>query len=414
MARPTVKRTAVKNAPGIRRVVRTYETGRKVEKYEARVKVMGKDVSLGQFPTLNDARAAQTAAKSDVQRSSFVRPSAGKATFLSVAEDWLAGTRVVQAKPRTRQSYESIVRGRHLRPLHDVAVNRLDHKTLNRHIAALTAADLKPATVRHIANVMKYVLAEAVEQGLLSVNPMAKRSIALPRRATVQPYALSAAEVARLVAHLRTVSQRWATLVLFAAYTGARAGELQGLRASDLNFVRRTARIERTAQLIDGKWEVRPPKSAAGVRTAENLPRDLVSALQVLTDDLAPSDYVFGTPAKAAKPGAEARPSHPYSHANFMRRVFDPACRAVGLPTGRTKGGVGAHDLRHYFASMCIEAGMSPVEVARRLGHADPTLVLRTYAHMWERTDDRWADVFDNVLAGSARPSNVVPLRVAR
>ena len=95
--------------------------------------------------------------------------------------------------------------------------------------------------------------------------------------------------------------------------------------------------------------------------------------------------------------------------------MFDPACRAVSLPSGRTKGGVGAHDLRHYFASMCIGAGMSPVEVARRLGHADPTLVLRTYAHMWERNDDRWADVFDDVIATTVpQGSNVVPLRAAR
>lgn len=407
MPRPTVKKTAVKNARGIRRITRTYDDGRTIDRYEACVTVDGALVSLGQFPTLAEARAAQTTAKASTQSGSFVRPSAGKATFLSVAEDWLSGTRVAQAKPRTRESYASIVHGRHLRTLHAVPVNKLDHRALNRHVAKLTELGLKPATVRHVANVMKYVLGEAVDQGLLAVNPMAKRSIALPKRATVQPYPLQAPEVARLVAHLRTVSHRWATLVLFAAYTGARAGEVQGLRVSDLNLVKRSVRIERAAQLLDGSWQVVRPKSDAGVRTAENPPRELVQALSVLIASMAPSDYVFGTPA------TDDRPSHPYSHSNFMRRVFDPACVVVGLPTGRTKGGVGLHDLRHYYASMCIGAGMTPIEVAHRLGHADQTLVLRTYAHLWKTDDDRWADVFDNVLAASSAPSNVVPLRVA-
>lgn len=121
-------------------------------------------------------------------------------------------------------------------------MNPLDHKTLNRDIAALAAADLKPATVRHIANVIKDVLNEAVDQGLLSVDRMAKRSIALPKRATVRPYALSAAEVAALVARLRTVSQRWSTLALFAAYTGARAANSRGFERHQLRPANRTDR----------------------------------------------------------------------------------------------------------------------------------------------------------------------------
>lgn len=45
--------------------------------------------------------------------------------------------------------------------------------------------------------------------------------------------------------------------------------------------------------------------------------------------------------------------------------------------------GEGWHQLRHYHASKLINAGMSVVAVAARLGHQDPTETLQTYAHLW-------------------------------
>jgi site-specific recombinase XerD len=40
------------------------------------------------------------------------------------------------------------------------------------------------------------------------------------------------------------------------------------------------------------------------------------------------------------------------------------------------------YDLRHSFASLMIQSGYSPVELAAELGHA-PTLTLDTYAHVF-------------------------------
>lgn len=121
-------------------------------------------------------------------------------------------------------------------------------------------------------------------------------------------------------------------------------------------------------------------------------------------------DYVFGWTNDDGV-------SVPYRHGNFLRRVFTPAVEAVGLPTRRTQGGVGLHEMRHFYATLCIEVGMTPVQVAKRLGHANAQLVLTTYAHAWEQSEDKWGDVFDRSVAdglAAAQASNVVPLRVAR
>jgi integrase len=62
-----------------------------------------------------------------------------------------------------------------------------------------------------------------------------------------------------------------------------------------------------------------------------------------------------------------------------------PARDLAGLP-----GSLTFHDLRHAAASRLIGARLDPVTVAAVLGHEDPTVTLRVYAHLWdrERTDD--------------------------
>ena len=61
---------------------------------------------------------------------------------------------------------------------------------------------------------------------------------------------------------------------------------------------------------------------------------------------------------------------------NWRRRRFDPAAAIAELEGARP------YDLRHSFASLMIQAGSSPVELAAELGHA-PTLTLNTYAHVF-------------------------------
>ncbi|MBA3844183.1 MAG: tyrosine-type recombinase/integrase [Actinobacteria bacterium] len=75
----------------------------------------------------------------------------------------------------------------------------------------------------------------------------------------------------------------------------------------------------------------------------------------------------------------------PLGHRNVSRRGFEPARDLAGLPSSLT-----FHDLRHAAASRLIGARLDPVTVATVLGHEDPTVTLRVYAHLWdrERTDE--------------------------
>src|SRR6516162_751655 len=49
----------------------------------------------------------------------------------------------------------------------------------------------------------------------------------------------------------------------------------------------------------------------------------------------------------------------------------------------------GIHQLRHYYASVMLAGGVSIKELAEYLGHADPAVTLRYYAHMLPCSHDR-------------------------
>lgn len=71
------------------------------------------------------------------------------------------------------------------------------------------------------------------------------------------------------------------------------------------------------------------------------------------------------------------------------------------------------HDLRHHYASMLIDGGESVVVVARRLGHANPSMTLDVYSHLFQDTAERTRSVVDaaggtkiNQVADSVRTGN--------
>jgi integrase len=60
---------------------------------------------------------------------------------------------------------------------------------------------------------------------------------------------------------------------------------------------------------------------------------------------------------------------------------------------------VGLHTLRHTHASMLIAANVDIVEISKRLGHADPSITLKVYAHLFRSDDSKSAAAINATLA---------------
>jgi integrase len=153
-------------------------------------------------------------------------------------------------------------------------------------------------------------------------------------------------------------------------YCGLRVGELFGLQWRDIDWSSRRLRVQR--QLNSVTDTLAEPKSVAARRYVD-LPAELVSELKrwKLRCPTGELDLVF--------PNERGGLWHT---SNWRNRVWHPTLRRAGLRRIRI------HDARHTFASLLISSGADVVTVARRLGHANPSVTLDVYSHLFERRQE--------------------------
>jgi integrase len=282
-----------------------------------------------------------------------------------------------------------------------------------------------PKTVKHIVGTLKRILDTALDDRAIESNPVVSgRRHTTKRRASDQSAfkhrPLSSSEVAALhdwIACERNNSV-YALAVLFTAYSGVRAAELQGLQVGDVTLsdvpgTVGSVRVERTAQRRGGKWSQGTPKSDASTNRVIPLTPWLADDLR---DYLATIHPFAGKPHAPLFPGRRTRActgpagntgdaelehlefiagfdwSKPIVVDNVYHNYFQPACKALGL------GAVRFHDLRHTFATLALSAGEHYMQVSKWLGHSSYVLTLTTYAD-YIREDDTAAPRFDRPVA---------------
>ncbi|RKN39980.1 tyrosine-type recombinase/integrase [Micromonospora endolithica] len=366
MARPKIKRTAT-DVPGVRKVIRTYQDGRTVTKYEARIHdALGKLRNVGTYDTKPAARAAINEARIDVQERQFIPKSAGEVRFADVAEAWLASPHVRGLKPSTQYGYRTRY-DKHCKPLHAAQVGRIGYDELSRLVGELMET-YAPSTVRHVVHVLRGVMGHAVLSGYIKTNPALQ--VAKPKlRSRRVEIVLQPPDVEQIVTAVPDAPSnrpdRWRLLVELAVESGCRAGELAGLRVHRLDTAARLLSVEETSQEIKGKLTLGTPKSKAGVRVVDDLNADLCRRLAAHVEGMAPDDFVFGIGGT------------PYRQNDFNERCWRPLMRSLGMK------GVRFHDLRHYHASAMLLITNGDVQyVSKRLGHSRPSITLDVYGHV--------------------------------
>ncbi|MFE2582417.1 tyrosine-type recombinase/integrase [Streptomyces sp. NPDC059378] len=80
---------------------------------------------------------------------------------------------------------------------------------------------------------------------------------------------------------------------------------------------------------------------------------------------------------------------------DFNRHAWRPALEAAGVSRGRENG---MHALRHFYASVLLDAGESVKAVSEYLGHHDPGFTLRTYTHLMPSSEKRTREAVDRAF----------------
>lgn len=191
-----------------------------------------------------------------------------------------------------------------------------------------------------------------------------------------------------MLALAAAVPHRYRALVVLAAGTGLRQGEVFGLTLPRVNFLRRTFRVDRQLVLLANRPPfLAPPKTDASVRTVP-LPDVVVDALAAHLATYPAATVAAVGPLVFTNERGEA------IRRNRFSDVWRRAVQECGLPAG-----AGFHALRHYYASLLIRHGESVKVVQSRLGHASAKETLDTYGHLWPDSDDRTRQAVDLVLS---------------
>ncbi|NEC30130.1 tyrosine-type recombinase/integrase [Streptomyces sp. SID8111] len=87
----------------------------------------------------------------------------------------------------------------------------------------------------------------------------------------------------------------------------------------------------------------------------------------------------------------------PVNRNDFNRWAWRPALRSAGVPFGRASG---MHALRHFYASVLLDAGESVKALSEYLGHHDPGFTLRTYTHLMPSSEKRTCEAVNRARRG--------------
>lgn len=327
------------------------------------------------FATKRDAEAWLTEQEGAKLAGRWADPALGRLTFGELAERSEAAR--VNRRASTRARDASLMRSRVLPAFGRWPVAAVKPADVRAWVARLEGEGLAPTTVRKCFQLVARVFDDAVEDGVLAITPC--RNVRLPADQREESVLLTPAQVDQLVDAL---PDRYRALVLAAAYTGLRWGELAGLRVDRLDMLRRRIDVAEILVEVDGSLSFGPPKTKKS--------RSRVGFPPFLADVLAAHIAALPDPDQSRRLVFTSEEGTPLRRSNFRRRVWRPALDAAGLPSSTH-----FHALRHATASWLIDAGANPLEVAERLRHTRVTTTLAVYGHLFEGVDDRLDDLLE-------------------
>ena len=254
----------------------------------------------------------------------------------------------------------------------------------NKRVNDITAADIRqwqnelikmgysPTYLKTINNQLSAIFNYAVRYYDLKSNPCAKAGSMGKSKAEEMDF-WTGEEFRKFIDSV--MNKRLSYMAFMILYwTGMRLGELLALNPKDVDLEKRTISITKSYQRLGKKDVITPPKTPKSKRVI-TIPEFLAADIKGYMDslyDLQENDRLF--------------PITKYYLEHEMQR---------GIKESGVKR-IRVHDLRHSHASMLIELGFSPLEIANRLGHEKVETTLNTYAHLYPNKQTKLAERLDS------------------
>lgn len=256
-----------------------------------------------------------------------------------------------------------------------------------------TGGGLSAKSVLRYHRFISIVLTQAVKEGLIPINAASRAEP--PRAERHESNYMQPADIDAINTALQAEPLKWRALVHLLMITGARRGEVLGLKWADVDvtgsrvFICRSISYTPDSGVYAGKPKTKsseryvaiPPETVALLRDYRVWQLEERFRLGEYYQD---NDYVFTRD--------DGRPMHPDSVTTWLKRFS----KRHGLRH------VNPHCFRHTLASVLFFHGVDAVSVAKRLGHAQVSTTSDIYAHLMAEADQRNVDILSSVFLKKA------------
>ena len=313
---------------------------------------------------------------------------------------------------------------------------------IERIYIQMLAAGLSGTTCRRVHEVLRSIYNRAVQIGLLTPEKNPINRVKPPRIDKAYKYKVFTEEQAKRFiqalhmeypitcpAHTRknqngteyevkaykfpkpvTISTMFQAFFILALYTGCRRGELCGLNWDDIDFKKRTLRINKSLARTNASGHfLKDPKTTAGDRML-TLPSECLSILakwreEAINYAIEAGSNWCGSPIsefdsgpvfykRETEPGSRMSLDLPGKKFREVITLYNSQCENEKdkLPYIRL------HDLRHTNASILLANNVDLATVAHRLGHEKITTTLAIYTHFLPLKDQEAVNLLDSIL----------------
>ncbi|MEA3511974.1 MAG: tyrosine-type recombinase/integrase [Campylobacterota bacterium] len=231
---------------------------------------------------------------------------------------------------------------------------------------------LSPSRVKHIRNVLTVMYRDAQEDEIIDKNPF--DLVRIPKILPTEIHPFSLDDIKTILSN----SNGWVkNFIALAFFTGARSGEMIGLKWEDIDFKKKEIYIKRTIKM----GEISTPKTTSSIRSIDML------------DSLVP--FLENQYSLTGKKNSYVFLNQNDEHIYDIKRVRDTHWKKVLNLSSLEYRPI--YHTRHTFATVMIENNEDILWVSNMLGHVNSTMTLSKYARYIKRADKTRASFLENV-----------------
>jgi integrase len=314
----------------------------------------------------------------------------GIRTFAEYAKTWIELSVPALCKPSTERDYRGILDNHVLPVFGELPITEIKRLKVKEFLMRKFQAGYASSTLTHMKNVISGVLNMAVDEEVIDFNPAQRLGRVIRSKSLqlcVEP--LTKGELALLLETFQMHYPDHYPLLLTMARTGMRIGEVLGLQWGDIDFNGRFITIQRNI-------------SRGNIETPKNGKIRRIDMSKQLTEGL--QDLHHQRKVETLKKGWHQVPEWVFisetggklNSSNWRNRVFNKALEKAKLRK------IHPHVLRHTYASLLIQAGVSLAYIRDQLGHHSIKVTVDIYGHLAPEGNKAAVDFLDEDAHGRA------------